>query len=104
MTVLCEICDKTSLRCRCVPSDSHITIDRKDLLELIFFARRYCDNRSTYAPRSFNDIYERIRENHPDIVNHDFPDETLMEKGLYWPFAQDGMYDPSKKLFDARPF
>lgn len=35
-------------------------IDQVDLLELIHFARRYCDGRKTNVPLIFNDIYERL--------------------------------------------
>jgi len=80
-----------------------VKIESKDLLELIYWARRYCDGRSTYAPSSFNNIYVRIRSDYPDLLRYeDRLDETLMNNGSYWPYAQDGMYDEKTGSFDAR--
>lgn len=84
-------------------SENLIQVSRDDLMELIYWARRYCDRRSTYAPTRFNSIYSRIRIAYPDVMRcHDEFDETLMEKGAYWPYAQDGMYNKETGDFDAR--
>jgi len=81
-----------------------IKIEEFDLLELIHWARRYCDGRATFAPSSFNNVYARIRSSYPDLLRckDDF-DETLLEKGKYWPYAQDGMYKERNGSYDARP-
>jgi len=80
--------------------NKRICIDKDDLMNLIYFSRRYCDGRSTYAPHLFNDIYKKIRSEYPDFIrNEDKFDETLTEKGIYYPYAQDGMHDG--KFFDA---
>lgn len=81
-----------------------IEIDETDLSDLIHYARRYCDGRSTYAPFQFNNIYQRIRSRNPDFIrNYDHFDQTLSENGKYWPYAQDGMYNEQTGNFDAKP-
>ena len=81
-----------------------ININEQDLLDLIFWARRYCDGRSTYAPSQFNDIYQRIRSQNQDLlICEDQFDNTLINKGSYWPYAQDGMFNEKTNSFDARP-
>jgi hypothetical protein len=78
-------------------------ISQDDLLELVHWARRYCDRRSTYAPSRFNDLYRRIRSEYPDVMRcHDEADVTLMDKGAYWPYAQDGMFNKETGAYDAR--
>lgn len=78
-------------------------IDKDDLMDLLHWARRYCDRRSTGAPSSFNAVYQRIRSEYPDIFRCDDKfDKTLMDKGAYWPYAQDGMYNKETGHFDAR--
>lgn len=78
-------------------------IEKDHLMELIYWARRYCDGRSTYAPSRFNNIYQCIRSQYPDIIRcQDQFDQTLTEKGKYWPYAQDGMYNENTGSFDAR--
>lgn len=80
-----------------------LQIDPIDLMDLIHWARRYCDRRSTYAPSSFNVVYQRIRSEYPDIVRCDDKfDKTLMDDGSYWPYAQDGMFNKETGAFDAR--
>jgi hypothetical protein len=80
-----------------------IIVNKYDLLELIYWARRYCDGRSTYAPTRFNGIYKRIRSQYPDLLRlKDQFDETLKDKGMYWPYAQDGMYNENTGQYDAR--
>lgn len=78
-------------------------IDEDHLLELIFWARRYCDNRSTYSPTRFNHLYENIVRLNPELKEKDQFDHTLKDKGKYWPWAQDGMYNEEKGHYDARP-
>jgi hypothetical protein len=80
-----------------------ILIDADDLMELVHWARRYCDGRSTYVPSTFNRIYDCLRSKHPDLIRcKDQFDKTLKDKGVYWPHAQDGMYNEKTGDFDAR--
>jgi hypothetical protein len=72
-----------------------------DLLDLIHYARRYCDSRSTYAPREFNKIYIRIKLAYPNFIRKDEFDNTLKDSGTYWPYAQDGMFNKEKDAFNA---
>lgn len=82
-----------------------IKIEEDHLLELIYWARRYCDRRSTYAPSRFNQLYENIVHLNPtiSIKEKDQFDQTLMDKGKYWPYAQDGMFNETTGAYDARP-
>lgn len=82
---------------------NEVTIKSKDLIDLIHWARRYCDNRSTFAPSSFNNIYIRLRSDNPDLFRcKDEFDKTLKDNGAYWPYAQDGNYNSETGVFDAR--
>jgi hypothetical protein len=78
-------------------------IEESHLLELIHWSRRYCDSRSTYAPTRFNWMYEYIVQLNPGLKEVDPFDPTLKDKGKYWPWAQDGMYDEKTGAYDARP-
>lgn len=80
-----------------------IEIEERDLLDLIHWARRYCDGRATYAPSEFNKVYINIRSKFPDTMRKDPFDNTLKDKGTYWPYAQDGMHNPSNGAYDAIP-
>lgn len=81
-----------------------VKIELTDLLEMVFWARRYCDGRSTYAPSSFNNRYESLNyDTLGQLQLQDKKDDTLQDKGEYWPFAQDGMFNPDNLSFDARP-
>lgn len=83
--------------------NNFLLVDEDDLLELVYWARRYCDGRSTYAPTRFNWIYQKIRSENPDLIRcKDQFDKTLKDKGAYWPYAQDGQYDSKTGSFDAR--
>jgi hypothetical protein len=111
----CERCSNQSLECKCEEKNysvksikwskrmPKIEILEKDLLELIFWARRYCDRRSTYAPTEFNWLYERICGLYPDITVKDQFDDTLYNNGECWPYAQDGQYNPNTGAYDAIP-
>ena len=81
----------------------YLKISERHLLDLIHYARRYCDGRSTYAPSEFNKIYIEIRSDYPDTMRKDQFDATLKDKGTYWPYAQDGMHNPENGSFDAIP-
>lgn len=82
-----------------------IKIEENHLLELIYWARRYCDGRSTYAPSRFNQLYDIFVQLNPtiSIKEKDQFDQTLMDKGKYWPYAQDGMFKEETGSFDVRP-
>ena len=76
----------------------------KDLHELIFWARRYCDGRCTYAPSSFNEVYQRMVQLFPEIKVLDKNIDTILtENGKFFPYAQDGMYCESSGRYDALP-
>ncbi len=80
-----------------------VEINREDLMELIHWSRRYCDGRSTYAPKRFNQLYRRLRSAYPDVMRcDDEVDTTLMDKGAFWPYAQDGMFNKETGTYDAR--
>lgn len=76
-----------------------ITIEKQDLLDLIHWARRYCDGRKTGAAHDFNKLYDRIRSKW--VKQSDIADHTLMNKGEFWPYAQDGMYKKESESFNA---
>lgn len=80
-----------------------IKIEELDLLKLIYWARRYCDNRSNYAPPVFNELYDRIVQLNPQLTEKDKFDKTLHSDGKFWPYAQDVMYNAETCIFDARP-
>lgn len=64
-----------------------------DIAEILYWARRYCDGRATYAPFSFNRTYDRILSKFPEIKDIDkYVDKTLTEQGKFFPYAQDYMY------------
>lgn len=89
--------------CRLQPNGSDVPINENVLMELVFWARRYCDDRSTYAPTRFNWIYKYLRTLYPDLLRcKDRFDPTLKDKGVYWPFAQDGMYNEKTGSYDAK--
>ena len=78
-------------------------IEEHILLDLVFWARRYCDGRSTYAPSAFNQLYDKIVQLNPLLKEIDKFDDILMNQGEYWPYAQDGMFKENSGSFDARP-
>ena len=80
-------------------------IDLEDVLELIHWARRYCDGRATYARSRFNQLYDKIVQLNPtiSIKEKDQFDQTLKDKGKYWPYAQDGQYNEKTGSYDAIP-
>ena len=77
-------------------SEPEYTLSERHLQELVHWARRYVDGRSTYAPSSFNEVLHNIMERYPDFV-------PLLDDQHYFPWAQDGMYNPDNGNFDARP-
>lgn len=82
----------------------NVTISSRHLLDLIYWARRYCDGRATFAPKDFNEIYQSIRSDYPDLLRcYDQFDATLKDNGAYWPYAQDGMYNADNNTFNAVP-
>jgi len=108
----CKKCKNEKIACVClgkalelrkkkVPNPIKVSMDLKDAMELIYWARRYCDGRATYAPSSFNNLLKRIRDEDDSVIMHDTFDQTLMNGGAYWPFAQDGMYDAQNGAYDA---
>ena len=81
-----------------------IEVEEEDLMDLIHFARRYCDGRSTPSPFTFNMIYERLRDVRPELLQRmDAFDITLKAQGFWWPHAQDGNYNPDTGAFNAMP-
>lgn len=66
----------------------------KDIHEMIFWARRYCDGRRTYAASSFNESYDRLLLVFPMLAEADGPrDPTLTCDGKFHPYATDGDYE-----------
>lgn len=81
-----------------------VKVHLSDLLEMVYWARRYCDGRSTYAPSSFNNRYESLNyDTMGQLKIEDKKDDTLTNQGEFWPYAQDGMYDAEMKSFNAVP-
>lgn len=99
----CQKCYEHCLDCQCNEKDK-VEIQLDDLMELIYWSRRYCDGRSTYAPSRFNKLYDKFLKFNQNISikEKDQFDETLMHKGKYWPYAQDGMFNEDTGSFDAR--
>lgn len=84
--------------------NDYVHVRAIDLLDLIHWSRRYCDQRATYAPSSFNQLYDRIKSEYSELLDSkDEFDHTLKDKGTYWPYAQDGMHNTSTGAYDARP-
>lgn len=71
-------------------------LEEHELQELIHWSRRYCDLRSTYAPSMFNELLDSIMKRYPTFV-------PTLDDQHYFPWAQDGMYNPDNGNFDARP-
>lgn len=76
--------------------DKMIKIRVRDLEEMVYWARRYCDGRSTYAPTSFNSTYKSIKSSYADLEKNKQVDQTLSHDSKFWPYAQDGMYNPGQ--------
>jgi hypothetical protein len=77
--------------------EDEICLPKHAVRELIYWARRYCDGRHTYAPSAFNDILLLIMNRYPDIEEGVHVDKTLTKDGAYWPWAQDEMCDARPK-------
>ncbi len=80
-----------------------IEIQEDHLLDLLHWARRYCDRRATYTPYDFNRIYNAIMLSYPFILDRDEFDKTLMNQGEFFPYAQDGMYNKDTNAYNALP-
>lgn len=65
-----------------------VDINENDLLDLIHFARRYCDGRMTGVSDTFNEIYNRLNDWHPGLMARERTDIHVV-KGF--PYATDGM-------------
>lgn len=48
-------------------------------------------------------MYEKIVQMNPEILQKDQFDPTLKNKGEFWPYAQDGMYNPTSGAYNAMP-
>lgn len=81
-----------------------VSVHTRHLLELIFWARRYCDHRRTFAPSEFNKVYDTILDKAPFLAEMDTHDITLTSNGKFFPYAQDGDYKPETGAFDARKY
>lgn len=79
------------------PVEIKITV--RQLLDLIHWARRYCNGRSTSSPHDFNLMYWELANRYPDIVTFDKekPDNSIE----FFPFAQDGMFRKEDNRFNA---
>ncbi len=100
----CKKCHEHCLDFKCdeIKRGDYICIQKQDLIDLIHWSRRYCDGRATYAAHGFNQVYKKIRSQNPDFLRcMDEFDETLKDKGAYWPYAQDGMYNKETGSYDA---
>ena len=73
-----------------VKDNTFVTLHRQSLLDLIHWARRYCDMRSTFAPSTFNSLYNHIKDTQPEALIDEFDDSEVCK---FFPYAQNGMYD-----------
>jgi len=85
-----------------------VEIDLYDLVDMMYWSRRYCDGRSTYAPSDFNIKYRKFlllygekndRAYGGKALIGDHHDHVLTHDGRYWPFAVDGDYNPDTGEF-----
>ena len=76
-----------------------VKISPKNLMDLVWMARRYADGRRTWAPEDFNRIYEAIKADYPEMMAEESDDKACP----YWPYAQDGMFKEGTGNWDARP-
>lgn len=83
--------------------DDCVSIRKDTLLDLIHWARRYCDGLVTYDPSLFNRCYRKIIKEYPEISSLDQFDRTLKDEGSYWPYCKDGWYEWEKSQYDAMP-
>lgn len=68
-----------------------IEIEQEDLLQLIHWARRYCDGKCTFDPYEFNSMYRKLRQLNPNLMDADKIDNRLSDDGMQWPYAVEGM-------------
>ena len=66
-----------------------VKITEEDLVMLIIYARRYCDNKLSSAPEYFNTMYDKIMKDNPGLRDLDSRDFVLHDRGTLWPYAAD---------------
>ena len=86
---------------------SQKTSIKKAIADILWMARRYADNRRTYAPRMFNDAYDILRtefgddidpKNASDMQGNKYHDITL-EHTKSNPYARDHYDNISGRKF-----
>ncbi len=68
-----------------------IKINEDDLMLLLWYARRYCDDKQTPAPNEFNKIYDKVMIDNPGLDELDHKDIMLFNRGSNWPYARDAL-------------
>lgn len=81
-----------------------VSVDCESLLELIHWARRYVDGRYTGVSSDFNRIYDQIMNENKALKDDEFIDETLVEKGKYFPYAVEGDFSSLTRKIQSRCF
>jgi hypothetical protein len=67
---------------------------------IMWMARRYAHNRSTYAPELFNDSYDEIRS-----ILGDGVEKGVIDLGMiHFPYASDGGGETYQNNIKDRPF
>ena len=70
--------------------EGDISISKVDLLDLIHWARRYCDKEGGVSAKRFNGVYRRIRSDAQDLLrSFDCLDPILKDRGINWPLANE---------------
>jgi len=75
-------------------TNKQITI--KALRDIIWMARRYAEDRATYAPSMFNDAYDALRHVYGDEIEPKEADPSVRN----FPYATDKMYIDGETAFD----
>lgn len=78
-----------------------VYVEGKSLLELIHWARRYADMRSTWVPNDFNQIYDQIMAQYPFLKEHDFHDKALHCEGKNFPYATNGIASENERDYTS---
>jgi len=68
-----------------------VKIEDDDLMLLIWYARRYCDDKQSSEPSEFNKVYDSINLENPMFYKLDRKDVKLFNRGSNWPYARDRM-------------